>query len=63
MKQISPQTLLNMIPIRLVILGFETLSRMQGLNMNGREPDGIQKVDLLPTAIKVTMTVKKKPLC
>lgn len=52
-----------MIAIRLVILGFEPLSRMQGLNMNGREPGGIQKVDLLPTAIKVTMTVKKKPLC
>lgn len=45
-----------MIPIRLVILGLKTLSRMQGLNMNGREPNGIQKVDLLPTAIKVAMT-------
>lgn len=45
-----------MIPIRLVILGLKTLSRMQGLNMNGREPNGIQRVDLLPTAIKVAMT-------
>jgi hypothetical protein len=48
-----------MIPITLVILGLYTLSRMQNF-MNAKEPNEIQKVDLLLTAIKVVMTVKKK---